>query len=112
MSYTLTFNTFIEKKPAHGENIVFLSKVGSFGFYGYEMKPAQVEYCWFEYENGVSTGKQCCYDPDDTEEFEKEDGIEWKLHIIADGYIVDQEGFEKHYLWMNEEDYFNALPQF
>lgn len=112
MPYTLTFNTFIEKKPEHGENIVFLSKSGSFDFYGYEMTPAEVEYCWFQYENGEFTGTSAGYTPeDDTEEPEEEDGVEWKLHIIVNGYIVDQEGFENHYLWMNGDDYFNSLPQ-
>lgn len=111
MPYTLTFNTFLEKKPEHGENIVLLSKSGSFDFYGYEMTPAQVEYCWFEYQYDIATGNQCCYDPDDADDLEFEDGVEWRLHIIADGYIVDQEGTEKNFLWMNEEEYFNSLPQ-
>ncbi len=110
MPYTLTFNTFLEKKPKHEENIIFLSKAGSFDFYGYEMTPAQVEYCWFQYENGEFTGTSAGYTPEDDTE-EQEEGYEWRLHITVDGNIVDDPLFEKNYLWMNEEDYFNSLPE-
>lgn len=115
MPYTLTFNTFLEKKPEHLENIVMLKCSGAFGFYGYELRCGEAEYCWFEYElyEGAETmtGNQCCYDPEDSDPPEDEDGAYWKLHILVDGYIVDDPSVEKEYLWMNEEEYFKCLPQ-
>lgn len=111
MPYTLTFNTFIEKKPEHGENIVFLRKTGSFDLYGYELTPESVEYSWYEYdiEDDYSTGDCIGYDGCDIPP-ESEGNTYWRLHITVNGYIVDDEDTETDYLWMNEEDYFNSLP--
>lgn len=113
MPYTLTFNTFIEKKPKHGENIVFLRKTNSFGWYGYELTPQTVEYSWNEYdmENGYHTGSSMGYDGCDIPP-ESEGNAYWILNITVNGYIVDEEDSETNYLWMNEEDYFDSLPRF
>lgn len=112
MPYTLTFHTFLEKRPAHGEEIVLLRQFTSFGgFYGFHPDNVTVEYCWFEYDEDGQTGTQCCYDPDDPTPPESEDGEDWKLHVLVGGYIADDPRFEKHYLWMSTEDWFKSLPE-
>lgn len=112
MPYTLTFHTFIEKAPAHGDEIVLLRQRTSFGsFYWFHTEEVTVEYCWFEYDGDSQTGVQCCYDPDDPTPPESEDGAEWKLWILADGYIADDPRFEKEYLWMSTDEWFKSLPE-
>jgi len=111
MPYTLTFHTFIEKRPAHGEEIVLLKRTSAFTFYGYEASAHMVEYCYFEYDGDTETGNQCRYDPlEDGEPEPEEEGYSWRLYILVDGYIVDDPRFEKDYLWMSQDDYFAALP--
>ena len=61
---TLTFHTFAEKRPDHGQE-VFTLHVSS--FYGtVEARFATVEYTWLEVdEDGKPTGDQVLYDPAD-----------------------------------------------
>jgi hypothetical protein len=114
MPYNLTFHTFIENKPEHGQRIIFMRKTNSFGFYGFEPKSVEVEYCWFEYHKSygviLQTGNQCRYDPGDDEAPEADDGRWWELHIMADGYVVDAARFEHDYLWIDEDEYYRSLP--
>lgn len=111
MPYTLTFHTFIEKPPAHGEEIVLLRKTSSFGFYAFHASELTVEYCWFEYDEDGQTGNQCCYDPDDPTPLESEHGTEWRIQILVDGYIADDPRFEKDYLWISVDEWSKSLPE-
>lgn len=114
MPYNLTFHTFIEKRPEHGQRIIFLRKTSSFEFYGFEPKETDAEYCWFQYYRSdgevVHSGNQCCYEPGCNEPPESDEDSWWELHIMADGYIVDEARFEHDYLWIDEDEYYRSLP--
>lgn len=108
MPYTLTFNTFSEKKPNNEEEVFFLKRVSSFDSYGYDLTAGTIEFCWFEYDsNDNITGNQITYEDGD-EEPETYEGYYYKLHIMLDGHVVD--GVEDDYLWISIDDFYRSLP--
>lgn len=116
MPVTLTFHTFAEKKPEHGQQIMYFEYFTSFDSYGYEFKSAEVEYQWDILYKGDYTGSSICYEPDDIE-LKVEDHVELldgesysdysiELRILIDGYHMDNE-----YIWMTADEYFESLPK-
>ena len=65
MPRTLTFHTFVEKRPAHGQEI-FYFETSSF-YSTVDGCFATVEYTWVEYDETGPTGLQLIYDPQDSE---------------------------------------------
>ena len=103
MPVTFTFHKFSERKPAHNEDIVQLSVVGSFGFYGFEPREGSVEYSWVELDpDGSPTGNSTCYDVGDGDSLEGH-----RLVVIGvDGYEMDA-----NTLWMSDADYTKVLEE-
>lgn len=98
MSVQITFHTFLEKKPKHNEDIVYLRRGDSFGFECYELRECQAEYCWFEYEKDELTGCQISYSSRN-----KSRPTNCKLEILdADGYVFSDED-----LWCSVKEYWN-----
>lgn len=95
MSVTFTFHTVAERKPAHGQGIIWLRKTSSFGHEGFDPRQIEVEYVWDDGE-----GCSCGYDGEE----EELDGF--SLRIMFDGEYVDEEE-----LWIPLEEYWAAFDK-
>ena len=49
MPVTITFHKVSEKKPEHGQSIIWLQNTSSFGYQGFNPREVDVEYQWTEY---------------------------------------------------------------
>lgn len=62
---TFDFYTLDERLPKNGEEIVFISKHGSFNIEYFDVRAGTIEYVWEELdENGDYNGNSLCYDAD------------------------------------------------
>lgn len=96
---TFTFHSVTERKPEHGQDIIYLKHRGSFDFEAFEPRETTVEYCWFGVnEEGYHDGNQICYDPDE----EAPEGC--VLEIMFDGYIAQPNDH-----WCAVDDYWAAI---
>src|SRR3989304_6272109 len=83
---TLKFYTVEERKPNHGEDIVWLKKTTSFfGADRFQFNECNVEYQWLEIdEKGEETGCGRCYEEGDRP-------LEgYVLNILFDGWDADE----------------------
>lgn len=102
MPVTLTFHKVSEKKPEHGQRVVYLKPIGSSFAYGYDFRSTNVEYCWFSVdEDGFHDGMQISYDPKDTETPDQ-----CVLEIMFDGWTNCDD-----WLWMDEAEYWAELEK-
>lgn len=111
MPVTITFNKIKEKKPKHGQEVIFLEGKSSFGVPYFEPRQTQVEYYWDEcvLEDGVldSTGTSICYNEDDKfKETYTEDEMVYVLKMMVDGITLEDED-----LWCDVEDYWNSFEE-
>jgi len=96
---TFTFNSVAERKPEHGQEIIYLKSRSSFGSEGFEPRETVVEYCWFGVdEDGYHDGNQIIYDPDG----ESPEGC--VLEILFDDYIAQPNDH-----WCAVDDYWSAI---
>lgn len=93
MSVTFTFYTVAEKKPEHGQDIIWLRKIRGF-HEGFDPRQIEVEYVWDDEE-----GTTACYNGE-----EAEDG--WRLKILFDGQEADEDD-----LWTPLEEYWATLDK-
>ena len=49
MPVAITFHKVSEKKPEHGQSIIWLQNTTSFGYQGFNPREVDVEYQWTEY---------------------------------------------------------------
>jgi hypothetical protein len=105
MPVTITFHKVSEKKPEHGQSIIWLQNTSSFGYQGFNPREVDVEYQWTEYflADKVSTGTAICYNHGD-ETPEPENGMFYEISIIAG----DQE-LEPNDLWIDVEEYWKCF---
>lgn len=105
MSVSLTFHTLSERKPEHGQSIVYFRRRMDYDFVTFEPKETTVEYSWFEYEDGDFTGCQICYEPEEANN--PEILATCKLEILlAGGECMD----DKLHFWMSAEEWDAAFP--
>ncbi len=98
MPVVITFNKISEKKPVHGESIIYLQSFDSFGCSGFEPSECEAEYCWFEIDSdGDDTGCQIVYNDEDTLE-------DCELRLIIGEYVA-----EDNTLWVSKEDYWKCF---
>ena len=84
MPVTITFHKISEKKPNHGDAIIYLKKISPMGFTGFEPCECNTEYCWL----GVN-----------------DDGS-FRL-----GVIFGNEEAEDESLWISVEDYWACFTE-
>ena len=99
MPVTIKFYNVSEKKPKHGEDIIWLRRQGSFGYYGYDPRQITVEYQWDILEDGEYNGTSCCYESES--DFTSDEAT---LVILFDGQQVDEDD-----LWISVEDYWKCF---
>lgn len=102
MPVTMVWNIAAEKKPAHGENIIWLKVQSSFGSWGFEPREITVEYQWVEVDEDGDTGSAVCYEPGDKM---PDDGF-YRLAILVDGWELQETD-----IWMNIDDYDRFLME-
>ncbi len=100
MPVNLSFNKISEKKPEHGQIVIWLQEISSFGHQGFELREIEVEYQWTEFDEDGDTGNSSGYRITD----KPEDG--WRLDIIFDSWIV-----EDNFLWCSEDEYWNSFKK-
>lgn len=93
MSVTFTFHTVAEKRPAAGEEIIWLKKTGGC-LEGFDPRQVTVE-CYWEDDNGTTV----CFDGEEVIE-----GHELKMSF--DGWIVSDDD-----VWISVDDYWAALDK-
>lgn len=105
MPVTITFHKVSEKKPEHGQSIIWLQNTTSFDYQGFNPREVDVEYQWTEYflADKVATGTAICYNHGD-ETPEPENGVFYEISIIAG----DQE-LEPNDLWSDAEEYWRCF---
>lgn len=99
---TLNFYTIAERRPKHGQQLVYLRRSRSFDFVVFQPVEAEAEYCWFGYdEDGDFNGSQILY----------EEGAEappgYRLEIMFGHETVDEE----NYWWCPMDEYDAAFPE-
>ena len=99
MSVTLKFNTFKEKKPENGQEVIMLANRGSYWFISYELVDRTIKYVWEVLEDGCHTGDTVAYDG--------EEAVEG--HILrtkaGDDLMEDDD------LWMDEDEYWASFEE-
>lgn len=108
MPVNLTFNTVTEKKPEHGQTIIWLQTTSSFDYAGFNPREVEVEYQYTEYQishdgHKIATGNAIVYDKTESPP-ENEGNIVYEISILVDGWEMKDED-----LWMNVEEYWNAF---
>jgi hypothetical protein len=98
MPVTMTWNTFAELKPRHGESVVYLKVSRDWTGHYFDPKEGCVEYQWEEYDYKGPTGTSTCYTEGDVQ-CDNE-----RLLILLDGYEQDDSC-----LWMTSDDYLDFL---
>ena len=99
MPVTIRFYKVSEKKPKHGEDIIWLRHAGSFGYYGYDPRQITVEYQWDILEDGEYNGTSCCYESQD--DFKPDEA---NLVILFDGQQATEDD-----LWIGVEEYWKCF---
>ena len=95
MPVTMTWNLFSEKKPTHGQSVIWLQITSSFDAWGFRPRELTVEYQWSELdEDGYDTGNGAWYEEGD------EPLKGHRLVILADGWEMSETD-----LWMSIEEY-------
>lgn len=104
MSVTITFHRISEKKPEHGEYIIWLRNTSCFDMEGFEPREILTEYQWTSLdEDGSPDGNAYCYDSDeDIKDFDDPKSVQ--LDILFDGYIAQSD-----FLWISQEDYWKCF---
>ena len=100
MPVTMIWNIAAEKKPSHGEGIIWLKVQSSFGSWGFEPREVTAEYHWVEVGEDGDTGNAVCYEEGD----EPLEGH--RLAILVDGWELQETD-----LWMNIDDYDKFLME-
>ena len=95
MPVNMTWNLFSEKKPLHGQYVIWLQITSGFGAWGFKPREIVVEYKWSEVdEDGDDIGSSVCYEEGD------EPLKDHRLVILADGWEISETD-----LWMGIEEY-------
>lgn len=94
MSVTITFYTVAEKRPEHGQEIIWLRKTSSFGYDGFYPRHIVVEYSWDDGE-----GCSCGYSPEDGDTLEG-----FNLRVLFDGEYAEESD-----LWLDVEEYWKCF---
>ena len=103
MPVTITFYKISEKKPKHGQQVIYLRGISSFDMYGYEPRETTAYYTWEEIdEEGEETGNSACYDPEEFPDIKVGETIDegYKLMIQFDEYIATDD-----VLWVDYDEY-------
>lgn len=108
MPVTITFHKVSEKKPEHGQSIIWLQNTSSFGYQGFNPRDVDVEYQWTEYfladnNNKVATGNAICYNHGD-ETPEPENGVFYEISILAGEWELGPTD-----LWIDVEEYWKCF---
>lgn len=105
MPVTITFHKVSEKKPEHGQSIIWLQNTSSFGYQGFNPREVDVEYQWTEYflADKVATGNAICYNHGD-ETPEPENGVFYEISILAGSWEL-----EPNDLWIDVEEYWKCF---
>lgn len=101
MAITFTFYRVSERKPKHGESIIWLKESSSFGDRGFSPKEITVEYVWEEVDKaGALTGNGSCYSEDDN----PADFVNHRIMILFDHtYAQDND------LWCPIDEFFDSF---
>jgi hypothetical protein len=100
---TLNFYTIAERRPRHGQELVYLRRGDSFGFVAFEPVEGTAEYCWFGMdEYGDFDGNQLIYEDDG-----QPPPPGYRLEIMFGNRVIDEE----NYWWCPMDEYDAAFPQ-
>lgn len=98
MPVVIMFNKISEKKPSHGEAVIYLQTFSSWCNSGFDPRECEAEYCWFEVDgDGNDTGLQIAYHNESELE-----GCELRL-ILGEQIVEDGD------LWVSKEDYWDCF---
>ena len=107
MSITLTFHNFSERSPDHGQEIIYLRSISSFGSYGFDPRETTVEYLWELIDSGGnSVGSFVGYENGDTPPESDEEGCIYELRVSVDGSIMEDGCY-----WCSVDEWFDSLPK-
>ena len=108
MPVTITFHKVSEKKPEHGQSIIWLQNTSSFGYQGFNPREVVVEYQWTEYflADKVATGNSICYNYGD-ETPEPENGVFYEISILVGSWEL-----EPNDLWIDVEEYWRCFDRY
>ena len=98
MPITMTWNTFAELKPKHGESVLYLRVTRDWIGDYFEPQECCAEYHWEEYDDYGPTGTSTCYTEGDVQQGKE------RLMLLLDGYEPDD-----YWLWMTSEGYLDFL---
>jgi len=118
----IKFYTFKERKPLHGQDIIYLHKVYSFDMYGFSPIETRVHYNWdiqkFEtdekypnlFQTWYSTGNSIEYDPNDPNgnNIELDNNERIRLQYIVDCYEILPDSDN---LWCSIDEYESYFPE-
>lgn len=93
---SLKWNASKEKLPEHGQNIIFLKKYPDFGFEGYGISEATVEYMTCDEDFTF-----CGY----------EEGYELKYNERLLINIDGKDALEENIWWIDEEEYWKQFDE-
>ncbi len=98
MSVTLTFYKISEKKPNHGETIIWLEGISSFDAAGFMPREVTAEYNWIGIDlDGEDDGEIIAYNGET-------EMVECRLGILFNEYEAEDD-----FLWMPVDDYWKAF---
>lgn len=105
MPVTISVYKVEEKKPEHGQNIIWLQNESIFGRQGVNPRATVVEYEWTEYflADNSKTGSVVFYNQRD-EQPNQENGVFYGFSITADGWEL-----KPNDLWIDVEDCWKCL---
>lgn len=110
MPVTITFHKLSEKKPQHGQSIIWLQTTMSFGYQGFTPREVEVEYQWMEYlsesKSGrkLATGHAICYDESaDPPESDCRE-VYYEIGILAGDCELTPDD-----LWIDVEEYWRCF---
>ncbi len=99
MSVTITFHEISEKKPRHGQVIIWLRPTESFGYSGFNPTEIEVEYSWEDLdENADPTGDYISYVENDKVPMGA------RLVILFGGIVVSNDS-----LWISLDEYWKSF---
>lgn len=112
MPVTITFHKIKEKKPEHDQNIIWLEKIRSYGYYGFNPKSCKAEYYWQGnkmYDSGriLATGTDICYCEGDEVPEPDTDGTFYVLALMTNTGcpLTDDD------LWVSEDEYWECFDE-